>query len=51
MMPPITLTDEDGNSVTVNAARIRFVDRATEGGSFVTFKDGSERLFYLKNLR
>ncbi|MBB4020032.1 hypothetical protein GGR16_005094 [Chelatococcus caeni] len=45
MMPPITLTDEDGNSVTVNAARIRFVDRATEGGSFVTFKDGSERLF------
>ncbi|MDR0807784.1 MAG: hypothetical protein LBE86_01415 [Gemmobacter sp.] len=24
---------------------IRFVDRATDGGSFITFSDGSERLF------
>jgi len=39
------LTDEDGNSIAVNAARIAFVDRNYDGGTFITFSDGSERLF------
>jgi hypothetical protein len=41
----IPLTDEDGVTHSVRVGTIRFVDRATVGGSFVTFKDGSERLF------
>lgn|GEM_PF-3611167 len=41
----ITLTDKDGEARTIIVGTIRFVDCATDGGSFITFSDGSERLF------
>lgn len=46
-MPPSTipLTDEDGVTRSVRVGAIAFTDRNYDGGSFVTFKDGSERLF------
>lgn len=41
----ITLTDADDVARTIIVGTIAFVDRATDGSSFITFSDGSERLF------
>lgn len=41
----ITLTDEDNVARTIFVGTIRWLDRARDGGSFVTFSDGSERWF------
>lgn len=41
----IELTDEDGVTRSVRVGTIAFTDRNYDGGCFVTFKDGSERLF------
>jgi hypothetical protein len=41
----IVLTDEDGVARTIIVGTIRFLSRNYEGGTFVTFSDGSERLF------